>query len=241
MKAIGVDGCRAGWIAVSIEEEDFRVELYPRFDPIGQLAIDGASTVWIDIPIGLPDRRVPRRPCDRLARQLLGPNKAASVFPPPGRGVLRARSYREACGRNHRITGSMISKQTWNILPKISEVDFFLRKNPAARNRVYESHPELCFLGFGGSDLPGKKTRGGEKARLDILGRWLKNPAKAVETARDRFGRKNVAADDVTDAMILAISCSLVGHPMVHLPPEPDSDRAGLQRQIVFRRINPPA
>lgn len=239
MTTIGVDGCRGGWVVVTLTDRDVQAELHPRFATVGRLALDRGSTVWIDIPIGLPDRQAPRRSCDLLARKLLGSKNASSVFPPPARAALTARDYADACRKNEKITGFRISKQTWNILPKIAEADRFLRRNPPAKNHFVESHPELCFLGLAGKTMGSKKTTAGTTERLNVLARWLEQPAEFISSALNRFGRKNLAAHDLTDALALALSCRLVQYPEVHLPPTPDLDRAGLPREIVFRQIRP--
>jgi hypothetical protein len=53
------------------------------------------------------------------------------------------------------VTGRAISKQTFNISPKIREVDLLM--TAALQDRVYEVHPE-CFHALNGSPLShGKK------------------------------------------------------------------------------------
>ena len=76
--------------------------------------------VAIDIPIGLPESG-PRR-ADVEARRRVGPRRN-SVFPAPARAVLGATTYAEACARSRQVSGKAISKQLFNILGKIAEVD----------------------------------------------------------------------------------------------------------------------
>ena len=75
-------------------------------------ACGAASTVLIDISIGLTDSP-DQRECDFEARRALGPRRS-SVFTPPSRAALEARSYREASTLNFRETGRKLNLQTWN-------------------------------------------------------------------------------------------------------------------------------
>ena len=81
----------------------------------------------IDIPIGLPESGP--RPADVEARRRVGPRRN-SVFPAPARAVLGATTYGEACARSRQVGGKAISKQLFNILGKIAEVDALV--TPAA-------------------------------------------------------------------------------------------------------------
>jgi predicted RNase H-like nuclease len=69
-KYIGVDGCRAGWISVT---DDGRGPSFRIFTTMRELldASPEAELVLVDIPIGLPWRECPTRPCDFEARKLL--------------------------------------------------------------------------------------------------------------------------------------------------------------------------
>jgi predicted RNase H-like nuclease len=59
------DGCKAGWIAVSKDEGELT---YRIANTVCELlsAFPNAERVFIDVPIGLPWRDEPVRPCDRL-------------------------------------------------------------------------------------------------------------------------------------------------------------------------------
>ena len=80
MRFVGVDGCKAGWLAIATDRASkWIVELYACMDDLwGDFG--GAELILIDIPIGLPFRD--SRTCDILARKLLGLLRF-SVFPPP--------------------------------------------------------------------------------------------------------------------------------------------------------------
>ena len=147
----------------------------------------------IDIPIGLSARE--RRACDTEARRLIGPRRS-SVFPAPARSVLSARSYREACDISRRVCGRGISKQLFNILEKISEVDRL--QSPRLQARLFEMHPELSFTMLAGAPMrTNKRTPAGRTERLAALRSTFGDVARIVEPPP--AGAKR---DDVLDAMV---------------------------------------
>jgi threonine dehydratase len=109
----GVDGCRAGWLAVLVEWQptpalrSLEVKLCPKFADI--LTLEPApAIIGVDIPIGLLDTPQPGgRPCDRQARQLLG-RRASSVFSPSSRDILQATHYAQ-------VRGHGMSRQAFGI------------------------------------------------------------------------------------------------------------------------------
>ena len=100
LAAVGVDGCRAGWVAVRGYEDAGGALV--RTEPELLRAQDGGlralvaaceamrppPSVGVDVPMGLP-RRAGLRACDRAARDRLGPRRAC-VFPAPDRELLAA-------------------------------------------------------------------------------------------------------------------------------------------------------
>jgi predicted RNase H-like nuclease len=96
MKSVGVDACKKGWFAVSIDSNDtWEIGI---FDAIGDLwnECQNNALILIDIPIGLPDNG--KRKCDVEARKILK-KRAASVFPVPCRQTIHADTYKKACRR----------------------------------------------------------------------------------------------------------------------------------------------
>lgn len=148
----GIDGCRAGWIAVCMALHaqatwEPQICLYHQFGDL-LAACPPLAVLAIDIPIGLLDTPQPGgRTCDRQARRLLG-RRASSVFSPPGRSCLEATQYAQV-----RTQG--VSRQAFGILPKIREVDRLI--TPALQSRVHEAHPELAFQALTGSPLRDNK------------------------------------------------------------------------------------
>lgn len=235
MKAIGIDGCKAGWFLVAWDgTSPPTFELLPRIQAL-EARLTDATTVLIDIPIGLRSHEPEERDCDRLARRQLG-RRGSSVFPAPSRCVLDCGSYAEANARNRACTGRGLSCQSWNIVPKIAEVDAFLRASALAQ-RVREMHPELCFLSLNGGQAMqhNKKTAPGFAERLALLTRFCSGTERMVEQALASYPRKHVARDDVLDALVGAVTAALPGE-LERLPPHPDRDEHGLAMEIVYRR-----
>ena len=102
--AVGVDGCRAGWIAVARGESRLDYQLHTTFSELLR-AWPSTATVFVDIPIGLPSRACPSRRCDTEARQRLGSGRASSVFSPPCRGAACATNLKLAREINSFVSG----------------------------------------------------------------------------------------------------------------------------------------
>lgn len=132
----GVDGFRSEWFVVLVNHAQGRVietrhQICSSFKEVLNLT-PAPKVIAIDIPIGLLDTpEIGGRECDREARRLLKPPRASSVFSPPIRKYLPAQDFSETRG---------ISRQTFEILSKIREVDE--QMTPELQNRVYEVHPE---------------------------------------------------------------------------------------------------
>ncbi len=99
-----------------------------------------AHQILVDIPIGLP--RDERRQCDHDAKELLG-CRALSVFYPPCRTAAEKNDYQEANDEHREQTGHGLSRQAYNISPKILEVDGVV--GDGYDGIVRENHPELCL------------------------------------------------------------------------------------------------
>jgi predicted RNase H-like nuclease len=160
--AVGIDGCKAGWMAVLVSEggvADARV--FPDFG--AALAAFPTSDVYaVDIPIGLPTSG--RRRADEAARAFVGP-RAASVFWAPPRAALVVR-YEEAVRVCAALAAPGISRQAYGLGAKILEVEPF-----AARDaRVVEVHPEASFRALAGEPLVHPKTTwAGFRMRVRLL------------------------------------------------------------------------
>ncbi|MEA5424558.1 DUF429 domain-containing protein [Synechococcus sp. CCY9202] len=224
----GVDGCRAGWLAVSCEGpgEPVTARLFP--SALELLEGPGWHLTAIDIPIGLPEAG-PRR-CDREARRLLGPRRS-SVFSAPLRGVLAATSYPEACALSQAAQGCKLSKQAFHILAKVRQVDAWLQRDPGQARCLVEVHPELCFREWnGGVPMPHpKRSAAGAADRLALVERIFPGAAAAI---RARFLRRQVADDDILDALAALWSAARI-EAGTALRLGGDLDGTGLPMQIL--------
>lgn len=194
-KVAGVDGCRAGWVVVVVPRQgDGPSDVHVVPDLAGLVeAVESAhlDAVAIDIPIGLPARGP--RAADVLARARLGPRRN-SVFPAPARAVLGACDYLDACARSRAACGKALSKQLFNILPKIAETDATM--TPGLQERMVEMCPELSFAVLAGAPMAhAKSTPAGLRERLETLARVFAD----VSGHADR-PPPGARADDVLDA-----------------------------------------
>lgn len=135
----GVDGCRAGWFAVFLRPEgkEAHARVFAKFAGIAA-APEAPAVIAVDIPIGLPERTGHGgRAAENAIRPLLGARQS-SVFSVPARAALAATGYRQACAIALATSQPprKISKQLFNIAPKIREVDECLRADAALAARV---------------------------------------------------------------------------------------------------------
>lgn len=237
MKYMGVDGCRAGWFTVIIEENEVSCSLYADFSSLWA-AHDTAACIMVDIPIGLPDCAPYERHADSLARKRLG-GRGASIFTPGVRGVLDAHDYPSACESNRQLTGKKISKQFWNIVPKIKDVDCVVQSFPMCREVVRESHPELCFsLAAGRELIHGKKSSEGIEERLAVIRSLHPNVHTLYEKALSSYYRKDVARDDILDAMILAVTAWTSAGNLRSYPSPPQRDSRSVPMAIWYHEFS---
>ena len=180
--AVGLDGCRTGWIAAVVRDgrliaieyrESARaaLEAYPR-------RVRGVSA-------GRGVRfRHPDRPEQRweARRRRTGARSSSASAPTACSGRRYARcstlmprayathreAYAEARRVSERASGGRqsISSQSFMLVPKIREVDALA----AADARIHEAHPEVSFAVLaGGQALPSKKTWDGLMQRRALL------------------------------------------------------------------------
>lgn len=232
---LGIDGCRAGWCCVVLDgREGGSCRVVPDARAVGDLAA-AAETALIDIPIGLPESGAGGRDCDRAARRLLGV-RSASVFSPPARASLAARDYEQALVLNRRATGRGLSLQAWHIVPKIRAIDTLLHERPALRGVLREAHPELCFRMLNGGAVMqhSKKRQAGQRERLTVLARWLPAAPALFEQACADWTRRELARDDILDAVACAVAARAGSGAYLTLPAEPPRDGQGLAMEIVY-------
>ena len=230
---VGADGCRSGWLCVFEELPSRRIgsKIFTEIGDLFAVAPD-IELLAIDVPIGLTDAGP--RACDVEARALLGPTRGSSVFAAPIRPALHAASYLEACDASFKAQQKKLSKQSWAIYPKIRELDDLLRHRGDLRDRVYEVHPEVTFAVWKGAPIvEPKKKRPGFTARHDLVNRHFGN--QAYETVRMRYGRKNVANDDILDAFAALWTAErILRGAAKSLPAQPAYDSTGILIRIMY-------
>ena len=240
MFVCGVDGCRGGWVGVLLAGtiSSVKIRVFPDIQALWD-AWRNATCILIDIPIGLREGGPAPRECDAIARQILRWPRSSSIFPVPCRAAIYASTYKTACTINREKTAKGVSKQAWNIIPKIRQVDVLLCNTPSARQVIRESHPELCFwaLGGGRTTMHYKKTLAGMEERFQILECLYPGAKSIVEEAQTFHSRDAAGIDDIIDAMALAISAYLAKGKLDSIPINPECDAKGLPMEMCFFRV----
>ena len=239
---VGVDGCRAGWFSVGFSDDGrYECRVFPQFGEL--VAHDAAARlILVDIPIGLPEGPGGRA-CDPMARSLLKhSHRKSSVFPVPTRQAAH-QARKEPGNRNaaaiveHETAGKCLNAQTFNISPKIAEVDTVMRNlNLEDPPSIREVHPELCFWAMNDRSAmdSSKKTELGRNERLQVLKNAEPRADEIYEDACRMYLRKEVARDDVLDALVAAVTARS-GHGRLQTVPKcPQSDPKGLPMEMVY-------
>lgn len=235
----GVDGCRAGWLVVLRDltgREASRVRIVPDFAHVLALP-EQPEIIAVDIPIGLPDRSGPGgRRADAEARAQLG-LRQSSVFPVPARAAVWANDYRaaSALALAHSDPPRKVSKQIYNLFPKIREVDALM--SAQMQRRVFEAHPEVAFWAMNGETPLGepKKVKSaphgpGLALRRTLL---LAQGFEADLVARSQTTRSGAGDDDLLDACACAWTAARIAAGVARsFPAAPPLDRRGLRQAI---------
>ena len=163
----GIDGSHAGRISVirQIDKENYYKLVFSK--DLSVLCNDRINLVLIDMPVGLDKKIVTGgRIVDKLARKKLIKRKS-SIFNAPSRLTLKAKNYQEA-NKINKKQGLGLSKQSWNLIPKIKELEILMQQNN--RPLIFESHPEISFQEMNNKELNySKKERLGIEERKKIL------------------------------------------------------------------------
>lgn len=245
LAAVGLDGCRGGWIAAAGDPGSGRVRLW-RIASVAELFAGAVQpqAVAIDMPIGLPEWSGPRgRTPERDLRPRLG-GRQSSVFSIPSRAAVHAAvdpaiaeeaRYRHACAiaRATSAEGKVIARQSFAIFPKIVALDLWLREHPELVPRVHECHPEASFWAMNDRmpvPLP-KKVRGrphpeGLDFRRGLLARFG-FPETLVTAASARL--LGAGEDDLIDACAaLWTARRILRGEAESIPDPPERDGFGL-------------
>ncbi len=202
---VGIDGCKYGWVDVSLT--GVSANLFKNIKDVIDFFPEN-SLFLIDMPIGLASIEHVERGCEQAARKFLTPKRKSSLFSVPCREAVYAESYEEANTINKRIINKGISKQSWNIVSKIREVDQLLQHNRSLVSNLRESHPEVAFyfLNDQQSMEHNKKRDPGHQERLQVLNRYTDRAELIFKNSMNDFKRKDVSADDILDSVCLAVT-----------------------------------
>jgi predicted RNase H-like nuclease len=243
-KVAGVDGCKAGWLVAivevkgkgrSFELRDMPLPVKSFKEVLSIKKKSNCKIVCVDIPIGLRDGNGERE-CDKEARKMLK-HRGCCVFRSPIRRCLKAPDYRSACAisQQHTSPPKKLSKQTFNILQKIADVDSHLSRSHNLQRRVREIHPEVsfCVLNGGKPIAHSKKKPAGRRKRIKLLVSIFPNVKQILKRKP-----KKVAHDDILDALVAAYTAAqvAVGNAAT-LPQDPlpnNKDSKGLRMEIVY-------
>ena len=189
MRVAGLDGWKHRWAVVILEDGRFASAR-----PVDDLAqfLDthpDLAAVAIDIPIGLPEAGA--RQADMEARSFLGP-RASTLFVTPPREVLAKDTYGAANQLSKDKHGRGISKQSYNLKPKIDEV------GALDDTRLHEVHPEVTFRALAGEPIEPKKSWSGQQVRRRLL------EDAGIEIPEDLGELNKAPPDDVLDAAAAA-------------------------------------
>jgi predicted RNase H-like nuclease len=172
MRVTGVDACKRGWVAVTLETPGPVLASVRMHASLAGVLDDApwaqdpapARIVGIDMPLGLVEAGW--RDADRLARGLLGPRRS-SIFAIPPRPVWAQPTYQAANQRCRELTGQGFSIQAWGLRPKLLEANEYVQ---SCGHPMYEVHPELAFGAMAGAPLPhSKHTAPGRDLRRELL------------------------------------------------------------------------
>jgi len=239
---VGIDGCKKGWFYFQFDGSGLSFSVVTALR--GYLSrIPAKSVVLIDIPIGLRESGNRERDCDPAARKILGKPRASSVFPAPSRQAVllpSESSHKEASEENRLHLGKGLSLQSWAIAPKIREVDELLRNPQGLELTIREVHPEVCFWGLRGKPMHHKKTtREGFEERRAVLTNLIDGADKRIEQALKEYKKKDVARDDILDALVAAYCAKRVDE-CCTLPASPETDGQGLPMEMLYLPLNVP-
>ena len=145
-------------------------------------------------------------------------------------------SYKKACEVNEKLKGKRISKQAWNIVPKILDVDSFLVENKISQEKIKEVGPKVYFQVFKGFPMKySKKSHDGFLERKETFKNIYLFTDKIIEAALSEYRRKEVAKDDILDALVAAITAKMgYIYGFEFVPREPETDINGLKIQMVY-------
>lgn len=115
------------------------------------------------------------------------------------------------------------------------EVDNLLSEHESARSCVREIHPEICFWALAGRPMEhNKRTREGFSERKQVLQSVYPHTNDVISCALSTYRRKEVARDDILDALSAAVTATVGMEGLVSIPETPQCDERGLRMEMVY-------
>ncbi|MGI9408207.1 MAG: DUF429 domain-containing protein [Hyphomicrobiaceae bacterium] len=235
----GVDGCPAGWLVVLRNLNAGAAPQKVIMSSFGDIPAlpERPAVIAVDIPIGLPDRTGPGgRGCDVAARKVIGARQS-SIFSVPARAAVMKTDYRDACRLAFATSTPprKVSKQCFNIFPKIREVDAWIMAH--GNNGIYECHPEVAFWALNGETPltePKKVKSRPFEPGLALRRSLLQDAGFAEEFLNGLpFRRKDAGPDDLLDACAAAWTAERIHNgSAIQFPDEPLTDGHGIPMTI---------
>lgn len=227
MRFAGIDGCKAGWVAVVANGNDLgfaRLAVAPTLAEL--IAAQRIEFGLVDMPIGLSSGPTPRDVEPSMRQHLKG--KSSSVFNTPCRQALEGATHLAASAINAGVLGKRLSVQTFSLFPKLREVDATVLA--CGQSCLREGHPEVSFSLMAGSPVKSpKKLREGKAERVTLL---EARGIPVLSLLQHRPSR--VGEDDILDAAALLWSAVRFGNGTHELfPPSPLRDSAGLEMSVI--------
>jgi predicted RNase H-like nuclease len=201
VRVAGVDGTKAGWVAIILEDGRFSSDRLIRQIASDFSELGGVTVIGIDVPIGFGPREA-----DRAARAFLA-GAASTVFSTPTRELLE-RAFGPGLG---------ISAQAHALGPRILHVT----QRAASDARIHEVHPEVSFraMNDGRPLRDRKKSAGGALERMALLTRH----GIELGTLEDAAA---APLDDVLDAAAAAWSAQRIATGTASSLPDPPAASA---------------
>ncbi|MGC6509642.1 MAG: DUF429 domain-containing protein [Myxococcota bacterium] len=225
----GIDGVKGGWIFATgsvfgDKISNIRLSFHSSLNEVELTEID---LIGIDMPIGLPvQTNKGGRTAERMARKHL-PGRASSIFSTPCRSCLSAKSYQDALAIS-RASGPDklgLSKQSYNILPKIKSLDDLLQKNHHLRSKIYECHPELAFTVMSPSmAFETKHSTNGRAQRIKSL--------ESLQVIPEQWLKRYPIIDQLDALACLWSAHRILSGTAMMVPNPPPSDETGLRMAI---------
>ncbi|HEY1639519.1 MAG TPA: DUF429 domain-containing protein [Streptosporangiaceae bacterium] len=227
MQVIGVDGWRAGWVAVELAGDlvtgtgagPLRMSSIRLAKTLAEVveAFPGAAAIGVDMPLGLLARGW--RAADDEAAHRLGAHRSRAFKVPPRAAIASGRNlpYADALSTCRELTDPPLgfSTQAWGLAAKIREADEIRAADPGLLSEV---HPELSFAELAGGKpvAASKKSWNGQQDRRSLL------VGAGIVLASELGPAGSAPADDILDAAAVAWTAARIARGKAECIPQPE-------------------